>query len=168
MSSILSMKIPNLLVIGGMKCGSTSIVSHLGIHSRVYVSEVKEPHYLCKKEVSDDGVRALYEQLYRDSGDVAWRVDGSTGYSKKPAVKGIAERAQRVLGDVKIVYAVRNPVDRLLSHHYHCFREGKCSGDLQEAIVECPELVDFGRYWWQISDWVERFGKEAIGVNLSV
>lgn len=75
------MKIPNLLVIGGMKCGSTSIVSHLGLHSRVYVSEVKEPHYLFKRE-GNDSIRALYNELYRDAGMAEWIVDGSTGYPK--------------------------------------------------------------------------------------
>jgi hypothetical protein len=146
-----------------MKCGTTSLSADLAQHPGVYVPAVKEPHFLCMRRESQARVRELYATLFERARPGQLRVDGSTGYSKRPTVEGVAERALQLGGrDLRILYVVRDPVKRALSHHYHLYREGRAPADFGEALRKYPELIDYGRYAWQLEPWIEAFGLSRI------
>jgi hypothetical protein len=151
------------LLIGAMKCGTTSLSADLAQHPGVYVPAVKEPHFLCMRREPQARVRELYATLFDRARPGQLRVDGSTGYSKRPTVEGVAERALQLGGrDLRILYIVRDPVKRALSHHYHLHREGRAPADFGEALRKYPELIDYGRYAWQLEPWIEAFGLSRI------
>lgn len=147
------------LLIGAMKSGTTSLMTDMALHPRVYVPAVKEPHFLAMRDVSSEKISALYSSLFIRAKKGQIRCDGSTGYSKRPTVEGVAERAMKIAGPaVKILYIVRDPVQRALSHHYHLAREGRAPWDFADAIQSCPEIIQYGRYAWQLEPWVEAYG----------
>jgi hypothetical protein len=57
---------------------------------------------------------------------------------------------------------IRDPVERAVSHYIHDWTLGHMDGSLDAALEAHPELVDYGRYGFQIAPWVDRFGAGAI------
>ena len=43
--------LPNLIIIGAPKCGTTSLFNYLGQHNDIYLSKIKEPHFLVNKKI---------------------------------------------------------------------------------------------------------------------
>lgn len=157
------MRLPNFLVIGGMKCGSTTLFRDLDLHPGIFLAE-KESNYLVREEADTNG----YGRLFDGAGDDQICGEVSTVYSMLPDVDGVAERAARLLPpDTKIVYVVREPVSRAISHHYHMYSwhgAGKMERDAEAAFARHRSLIDYSRYFMQLEPWVERFGKEAVRV----
>ncbi len=161
------MSTPDCLFIGGMKCGSTSVYEELRRHPRLFEAE-KELNLLAESSWSAQQIRQSYEHHYRQARGCQLLCDSSTTYSKLPEIQGVAERAKRVCGDsVKIVYVVREPVSRTISHHYHMYShhgEGRMGPDINACIATHPNLINFSRYAYQLEPWRDEFGDDAIHV----
>lgn len=159
------MRFPDFLIIGAMKAGTTTLYRDLQTNPRVFLPEDKEPHSLCDDRVLTPEGREEYARLFRPARDDQVCGEASTGYTKLPDYPGVVERAAAVLpAHAKFMYIVRDPVKRLISHHHHAFTEGRCSGDIERAIEELPELMEYSRYATQVRPWVERFGRERVKV----
>ena len=78
-----------------------------------------------------------------------------------PTHPGVAERAQRLNPDVRVVYIVREPVSRVISHHHHDLALRLCDPDVDVAVRH-PPLVDNTRYATQLRPWVEALGAERV------
>ena len=70
------------------------------------------------------------------------RGETSPHYTNRPRFAGVAERMRETLGpDARIVYMVRNPLDRLLSHYLHNVGGGYESRDLADAVADPRERL---------------------------
>lgn len=157
--------LPTFLVIGAMKAGTTSLCRDLAASPGIYFPSVKEPHTLCYDQAETARGRKQYAALFRKARPDQQRGEGSTGYTKRPGIDGVASRARRVLGsDLRFVYIVRNPIDRLLSHHRHLVRGGDAPADLDDALRLLPELIDVSAYAMQLDPWIDEFGLDHIQV----
>ena len=47
------MALPNLLIVGAAKSGTTSLHNYLNQHPDVFMCSPKEPHFLINKEIGD-------------------------------------------------------------------------------------------------------------------
>lgn len=152
---------PDFMIIGAMKCGTSTIAAQLGAQAGVFMTTPKEPNFF-----SDDRVFAKgadwYAALFSDAkpGDV--RGEASTHYTKRPQHDDVIPRIQAAGLAPKLIYMIRNPLDRLVSHYIHEWTMGAISCDIAKAHSRHPELVDYSRYGFQISPWVEAFGRESI------
>jgi hypothetical protein len=158
--------LPTFLVIGAAKSGTTTLFSDLGSHRDVFFPVVKEPSDLTSDKVlAPDGL-AAYARLFADARPGQVRGEASTPYTARPQFDGAAERARRLLGpDLKLIYLVRDPIDRLLSDHRYSVQIGKAmSPDINVAIRETPRLVHMSRYAYQLAPWLEHFGREQLRV----
>lgn len=157
--------LPTFLVIGAMKAGTTSLCRDLEASPDVFFPTVKEPHTLCLDQVTTPVGRRRYAALFRHARPEQQRGEGSTGYTKLPQIKGVVDRALTVLGpSLKLVYIVRDPIDRIVSHHRHRVRGGDGPADINEAVRTLPELVDVSRYALQLDPWLRAFGRENVCV----
>lgn len=158
-------RLPGFLIIGAMKAGTTTLFHDLKAQKRVFIHSDKEPHTLLKHVGDDDAVRLEYRRLLEPAGSDDLCGDASTGYSKLPVHTGVVERAVRVLGpQLRVVYVVRNPVDRMLSHYHHAVTEKSFTGSLKEAIDSLPGLVEFSCYGLQIAPWIAALGDDRVKV----
>ncbi len=153
--------LPNLVVIGGLKCGTTSLHHYLGLHPEIGMSRPKELNYFVE-ELN----WGLGEDWYASHFSAADRVRGETSphYTNEPRFAGVAERMRRVLGpDAKVVYVVRDPVDRLLSHYLHNVGGGYERRSMAEALGD-PESAYVRRslYAIQADPYLDHFGAGAI------
>src|SRR5262245_21769816 len=124
------------LVIGAMKAGTTSLFNDLAQNPAIYIPE-KEPAYLTRYNIPD--AVAAYRKLFDSARADQIVGEASTGYSMLPRFKGVPERARACLGpDVSILYLVRNPILRTLSHHYHTMSYGAAHRDPAIALRDDP------------------------------
>lgn len=156
--------LPGFLIIGAMKCGSTSLFHYLAAHPAISMSNIKEPGFFIREQNWDKGL-AWYRSLFNDDGLL--HGEASTGYSKKGLFDGVAERIHKTLPDIKLIYLVRDPVERLTSHYLHLYYEGSIpENSLEDALQSgrYPTLVNNGRYAWQLSEYLNYFPENNIKV----
>ena len=156
---------PDFLLIGAMKAGTTSLFHDLNAQPGVFIPSDKEPTTLVHRGDDADAL-AEYRELFRDARASDLRGDASTGYAKLPEVDaGLAARAARLCApEAKILYLVRNPVVRMLSHYHHLVSSGHYRGPLERGLVEIPHILDFSRYAYQLQPWLDAFGRDRVRV----
>jgi hypothetical protein len=153
---------PDYIVIGAMKCGTSTLAAQLGAQQGLFMTTPKEPNYF-----SDDAVYAQgadwYQNLFASaaSGDLCG--EASTHYTKRPDYPDTLARMQTHCGaDLRLVYMIRNPLERAVSHYLHDWSEGATPMPIAQALEQDTRLVDYGRYGWQIEPFVEIYGRGAI------
>ena len=150
-----------------MKCATTTLHQDLSSHPEIFCG---------KKELNallDDDPAKRYSQNYANPksapndhpvvlGDV------STSYAMLPDNTGIAEKAHSIAGpNLKVIYLVREPISRTLSHHQHMMNDGtkkRMGADVNEAIRKHPSLISYSCYARQLEPWIEAFGLNQIMV----
>jgi len=158
-------RLPELLIIGAMKSGTTSLYIDLADHAGVYLAEVKEPHNLCHDRVLAPEGRRDYAERYRGAALDELLCDASTGYTKAPDITGVAERAVRVLPEgFKAIYLVRHPVKRALSHYRHDYVAGEAGDDIDAELRTHARYVDYSRYAMQLRPWLDALGADRVMV----
>jgi len=158
-----TMRLPSFLVIGAMKAGTTSLCQDLQSNPDVFFPSVKEPHFLCTDQILTPSATKQYAALFRNAQPHQMCGEGSTGYSKLPDIRGVPDRALQVIGSkLKLIYIVREPVARAISHHYHLYRAGNAIADINEAVRSTSALIEYGRYALQLRPWLKIFGRENV------
>ena len=112
------MKLPNFIVIGAQKGGTTTLQKILESHSKVYMPKIKETQYYSLHH--EKGLE-WYSKHFTDA---KW-------YQKKGEITPYylyhPDAAKRIYSDIprtKIVALLRDPVERTISHIYHAKRLG--------------------------------------------
>ncbi len=148
-----------------MKSGTTGLFFDLCSHPDVYLPDNKEPHALCDDAVLTEPGRQAYAGLYTGARADQLVGDASTGYSKLPDRPGVVERALAVLPrEFRAIYIVRDPIERIISQHYHEFTRGLVGPDINAVVREYDRYVNFSRYAWQLEPWVSAIGRGRIHV----
>jgi hypothetical protein len=152
---------PDFLIVGAMKCGTSTLAAQLGAQPGVFMTTPKEPNFFSDDDVFAKGL-SWYESLFEKAAPEALRGEASTHYTKLPTHPHTVERMRAVLDRPRLIYMIRDPVDRAVSHYVHEWSQGRMGGDPAAAFADSPELVDYGRYAMQIAPFVETFGRDAI------
>ena len=121
------MNLPNLLIVGAAKSGTTSLHNYLKQHPEIFMSNHKEPHFLINKEIGENripkAVKTLneYSSLFDGSDTFKYRGESSAMYLQFPniAIKNIKKYLEK---DLKIIIMLRNPIDRAFSGYQHVKR----------------------------------------------
>lgn len=155
------MALPDFVIIGAMKCGTSTLAAQLAVQDGLFMTTPKEPYFF-----SDDPVYAQgldwYESLFADALPGAVKGEASTHYTKLPTYPDTVPRMRAVLEAPKLVYMVRDPIDRAVSHLIHEWTEGRMDRDPVAAFDRHPELVEYSLYAKQLAPFIEAYGLEAI------
>jgi len=122
-------KLPNFLIVGAPKCGTTSLYYYLKQHPDIFMPTMKEPRFFLSETMNfphqgiDDRrvdkmiIKNLddYKKIYLEADQEKARGDASAGnlYFYKKVIPGI----KAYLGDPKIIISLRNPLDRAFSNY---------------------------------------------------
>lgn len=159
------LRFPEFLIVGAMKCGTTTLFMDLCAHPSVYMPDDKEPHNLCDDDVLTPQGIENYGTLFKPARPDQICGEASTGYSKIPYFGDVVSRTLSTLGrDLRIIYIIREPIARIVSHHYHNYANGACGPDIEQTIREDPRLVDYTRYATQIQPWIDAYGPQAVRI----
>jgi hypothetical protein len=154
--------LPDFVILGAMKCGTTTLAAQLALQPGVFVTDPKEPCFFSDDDVWARG-RAWYEGLFAAAPAGALKGEASTHYTKLPSHPRTLERMRATLGpEVRLIYMIRDPVARAVSHYIHGWSRNEISVGFEEAAVRHPELVEYGRYGMQIAPWIEAWGRERV------
>ena len=154
--------LPNLIVIGGLKCGTTSLHHYLNLHPEISMSRPKELNFFVA-ELNWDLGPEWYASHFERSAPV--RGETSPHYTNLPRFRGVAERIASLLEDVRIVYMVRDPIERMLSHYLHNVGGGYESRGLEEALDDpTSAYIDRSRYAMQVEPYLASFGPERLAI----
>ena len=155
------MTLPDFVIIGAMKCGTSTLHAQLAAQPQFFMSEPKEPNFFSDDDVYAKG-EAWYRSLFATAPTGAVKGESSTHYTKLPTYPETIDRLAALLPDAKFIYVMRHPIDRLVSHYIHVWTQGVITVPIDEAIEKHPELIDYSRYSFQLEPWISRFGKERI------
>lgn len=144
-----------------MKCATSTLHEQLAMQDSIFMSSPKEPNFFSDDRNWKKGLE-WYTNLFTDeaSGDLCG--ESSTHYTKLPTYPKTVERINRYLPHVKMIYVMRHPVDRLISHYIHEWTERKIDVPIDAAIDEHPELVAYSQYAMQLEPYLETFGCQQI------
>lgn len=156
--------LPNLIIIGAMKSGTTSLHKYLDLHPQLQMAEKKELNFFTRDHNWHRGL-----EWYRSQFPHCTRVAGeaSTNYSKFPAFRGVPETMHGVIPHAKIVYIVRDPVDRIVSHYLHNVRAKREQRTLSEALrnPQYSHYVNCSRYFMQLERYLMYYPRSQIKVT---
>lgn len=147
--------LPNLVVIGGMKCGTTSLHMYLDQHPDIAMSRRKEISFFIEGH-EDRGV-GWYESHFDRT--VAIRGESSPSYTKFPQRGGVPARMHALLPDAKLIYLLRDPIERTVSHYLHEFLRGRERRSLADALRSFSDnpYVDPSRYHMQLERYLAHY-----------
>lgn len=153
--------LPNLIVIGGLKCGTTSLHHYLALHPQIAMSRPKELNFFVAELNWELGPQ-WYASHFERAAPV--RGESSPHYTNLPRFAGVAERMRETLGeDVRIVYMVRDPIERILSHYLHNVGAGYEARPIEEALADAQSsYIARTRYAMQVRPFIDAFGAERV------
>jgi hypothetical protein len=155
-------RLPDWLIIGAMKSGTTSLAAYLREHPGCFVAPEKEVHFFDYEFRWAFGAD-WYRQRFRGAGSLL-AGEATPSYMHRPEVPA---RIASVVPDAKLIAILRDPVDRAYSQYWHHRREGREEREFLDA-VEDPELdyLGRGRYLEQLERICEHFPREQLLVLL--
>ena len=140
-----AMTMPNFLIIGANKAGTTSIYSYLKQHPQIYMSPVKEPMFFTLEGKNIDRTEVSrqitlktavndiedYQALFQGVSNEKAIGEASTAYLHCP---WCAERIKQYIPDVKLIAILRDPIERAYSNYLMYVRWGLETLDFPEAV----------------------------------
>jgi hypothetical protein len=157
-------RLPTFVVVGAMKCGTTSLYRYLRRHPEIGVSRKKETNYFIEEKTWSRGA-----DWYTSNFDpnLPIRGDFSPNYSKHPVYPGVPERMKDLLPDAKLIYMVREPVDRMVSQYVHQVDAGRETRSFEGAlaVLEDNDYVQFSSYFSQLERFLEHYPRENVMVT---
>ena len=170
------MTMPNFLIIGAMKSGTTALYYYLEQHPEIYMSPVKEPNFFSSQENAADTVTDIgaYQHLFRGvSGEKAIG-EASHSYLYEPSA---AAEIRRYIPEARLIAILRNPIERAYSHFLHMVRSGTEPFDdfaqalqAEEADIDqertFQDYIGRGLYYEQLQRYFGTFPREQFRVYL--
>lgn len=155
------MRLPDFVIIGAMKSATSTLHDQLAQQNGFFLSTPKEPCYFSDDDVFARGLD-WYGRLFAAAGAADLCGESSTHYTKLPTYPHTVERMQRVLPDAKLIYMMRHPIDRLVSHYVHEWTENRVRLPIDDAVVQDGSFVDYSRYTMQLAPYIDAYGRDRI------
>ncbi|WP_138921317.1 sulfotransferase family protein [Novosphingobium pentaromativorans] len=166
---------PNLFVIGASKSGSSALHAYLKPHPDICMSSEKEPCFfvdqselerawpiMARRPCSHDP--QAYLALWKEGATARYRGEGSVYYSQAPHRSGVPARIAEACPDARIIYTVREPVTRAISHYWQRYKEFQEVRPIGQAVREDPLYRDTSDYALQLQAYLQYFDREQIHV----
>lgn len=168
---------PNLFIIGSMKSGTTTLHDAIGLHPEIFMTEYKEPQYFsgrlytyrrefddCPPDPEGRWYFRMFEEAQKDP-QIKYAGESSCDYTQRPVFEGCAERIAAHNPRSRILFIVRDPIDRCVAHFWHNIRSSDCeTRPPSEAIWKDPRIIAFSDYAMQLRPYLEIFPREQIHV----
>lgn len=182
------MKLPNFLVVGAPKCGTTSLYYYLKQHRDIYLPERKELHYFSydhmKNSAAGPGDSQILYSLCKT------RKEYREYFSKVKNEKAVgeispsyfyfsetSEKIEDVLGTIKIVLLIRDPIEKAFSQYMHLVRDSRETLTFNDALMHEKKRMKEGRaaiwryaesslYCERIKKYINVFAKQNVKIIL--
>ncbi|PSO62529.1 MAG: hypothetical protein BRC39_05950 [Cyanobacteria bacterium QH_7_48_89] len=152
--------VPNnfALVIGAMKCGTTSLFYYLSEHPQIAECREKESNFFVDDNRFPKGM-TWYRSLWQWNDNYRIALEASPNYTMQPVKPNVAERIaqEKKNAEFRFIYIMRNPLARIESH---------ISQDLGHGSLNEPKILErhlaFSKYAMQLDAFAETFGRDQL------
>lgn len=154
--------LPNFLVVGFPKCGTTSLHYYLNEHPEIFMPKQKELHFFtCDKlKALDSGPKddlvskfhidklSSYKKIFNEARSDQIIGEVSPSYINYPNLS--IPRIKKLLGNPKIIILLRDPIERAYSNYLHLVREEREHLSFYEAlqVEEERQEANFSDFWY--------------------
>ena len=151
--------LPTLIVIGAMKCATTALHDYLDAHPDITMSRPKELNFFSESPTRELGWYAAHFDPRSKL-----RGESSPGYTS-PSFPDAAVRMASAAADVRLLYLVRDPVERALSQYRHHLRDRTEARPLEEAVLDPnSQYIARSRYFERLQPFLQHFDPAQIQV----
>jgi hypothetical protein len=162
-----------LFIIGAMKAGTSSLHEYLHQHPEIFMSRFKEPQYFAPHRnrwgqawgqgnpCPEPGID-WYLRLFADAGTAKYAGESSVSYTAAPWMTGCNESIYTFNPEARLIYIMRDPIERAISHYWFFVGDGCEDLDLLTAIRRREDYVARSNYAMQIKPYLERFGRDRV------
>ena len=168
------MTLPNFILGGAKKAGTTSLYEYLKQHPQVYMTALKEPRFFAynpadpqhvKMDRQSFPIRTLddYTRLFADVRGEQAIGEGSPMYLTSEFAR---HQIHDLIPDVKLIFSLRHPVERAYSLYTMRLRDGMENRPPMQAFTEDPERWQRFKYYEQLQQWFALFPTDQIKVIL--
>lgn len=138
-------RLPDFIIIGAAKCGTTSLYKKLSQHPKVFMSTPKEPEYFARDDIFQKGLD-WYAGLFEQAAE--WQLCGeaSTLYSQTTLFPDTVARMHNAVPHAKLIYVLREPVERTYSYYTQIVKNYQNSTRnfvVNRTFEECLFPADF-------------------------
>jgi len=164
---------PNLFIVGAMKSGTSSLHSLLNQHEKIFMCDPKEPCHFIDPGILEQQWPEMWEmgfwrseeaylKLFENIGDVLYAGESSTEYSKMPLMPEVAGRIAKFESKAKILYIMRDPVERCISHYWHMVEHRGEIRPPRQAFNEDSQFSEVSDYALQLKPYFSNFESDQI------
>jgi hypothetical protein len=155
---------PDFLIIGAMKCGTTSLHHYLGKHPDIFTTTPKEIHYFNNPNYQG---KTWDEYLRHFQTDKQLAGTSPQSYTKRHLehLGPVPARLHARLPHIKLIYIMRDPVERIYSHYFEAQEGGYAPSEGLNAYLQDVahnHYVLTSAYFYQLSAYLEYFPREQI------
>lgn len=156
-------RLPNFFIIGARRCATTSLWHWVRSHPEVHMTALKEPSFFVAEHAWDRGF-GWYQRLFENAGLATAVGEASTTYAD-PCHTGVPDRIASALPDARLIYAIRHPVDRIVSEYRYFARCSPMKSPLDEAVLD-PAMLAESMYAATLDRYLLHFARDQILVLL--
>ncbi|NJN04349.1 MAG: sulfotransferase [Leptolyngbyaceae cyanobacterium RM1_1_2] len=171
---------PNFIIFGAMKAGSTSLCNYLVQHPDVYISPKKEPNYFLpadSAETTQPGRITTLEDYQHFFQRSPTKVQAEKAIGEASVSYLCNEQLPRLIyqaiPDVKLIAILRDPVERAYSHFLFLKRKGEESAESFAAALEADQghaqpfgYFRKGLYGQSVKNYLTQFESNQIRIYL--
>ncbi len=153
--------LPNTIIIGAMKCATTSLHYYLNLHPEISMSAIKQLDFFISELNWHKGID-WYNSNFTDKSKIYGET--SPRYTNYPFYSGVPERMYSVVPDVKLIYIIRDPIERIISHYIHRYWDGRENRNISDALTNLDNnpYLPRSKYYMQLKQYLKYFPKSAI------
>lgn len=164
---------PNLFIIGAMKAGTSSLHEYLHQHPEIFMARFKEPQYFAPHSTRwgekwgqgnpyPEPGSEWYLRLFADAGEVQYAGESSVSYTAVPWVTGCERRIFDFNPEARLIYIMRDPIERTLSHYWTFVADGREDRDMLTAVQRKEEYIARSDYARQLRPYFDVFGRHQV------
>jgi hypothetical protein len=147
--------LPNMLIIGAQKSGTTALHYYLRRHPAITMSKPKELDFFIAEKNWKRGVD-WYRRHFDPAGTV--RGESSPNYTAAPFFDDVPARMGSVVPDARLIYVVRDPVKRIRAQWIHHYANRVEHKPMREAVfVPGTTYIPRSSYAMQLERFLEHY-----------
>lgn len=147
----------DFMIIGVQKCGTTSLSYQLDQHPEIEICEDKEPDFFSRNPDWKSKINE-YQRLFKNNKRI--KGEASTTYSWYLEFPETAQRLFDYNPNLKLIFIVRDPVERMRSHYMHELSKARTKMPIEKEVLLNPTYLHHSLYSIQIRPFLKLFSKE--------